>query len=173
MLAVESAGGLVESEYTAESWTVVADALVAAEAVLVDPDATQGEVDAAKVVLTDAVAALVRAPVVDKAGLVLAVESAGGLVESEYTAESWTVVADALAAAEAVLADKDATQAEVDAAKVVLTDAVAALVKAPVVDKTGLESAVESAGGLVESEYTAESWTVVADALAAAEAVLA
>jgi|GEM_PF-1646381 len=120
--------GLEDAAYTPESWQVLEDALEAAEAVLADADATQEEVDDALADLTDARDGLV--PVVDKTALQNKVNEINGenLNEEDYTPESWQVLEDALEAAEAVLADADATQEEVDNALADLQAARAALV---------------------------------------------
>ncbi|MCD8119234.1 MAG: hypothetical protein LUE29_07140 [Lachnospiraceae bacterium] len=65
---------------------------------------------------------------VDKTELQAAVEESGSLEESEYTEESWAAYQEALAAAETVLADEDATQDDVDAAYADLLAAIEALV---------------------------------------------
>lgn len=67
---------------------------------------------------------------VDKSKLTAAVDAAGKLAEKDYTADSWTPFAKALADAKAVAAKQDASQADVDAAVKTLTDAQAALKKA-------------------------------------------
>lgn len=67
---------------------------------------------------------------VDKSKLIAAVDAAGKLAEKDYTADSWTPFAKALADAKAVAAKQDASQADVDAAVKGLTDAQAALKKA-------------------------------------------
>ena len=120
--------GLEDAAYTPESWQVLEDALEAAEAVLADADATQEEVDAALADLIDARDGLV--PVVDKTALQNKVNEINGegLEDAAYTPESWQVLEDALEAAEAVLADADATQEEVDNALADLQAARAALV---------------------------------------------
>ena len=165
--------GLEDADYTPESWQVLEDALEAAEAVLADADATQEEVDDALADLTDARDGLV--PVVDKTALQNKVNEINGegLEDADYTPESWQVLEDALEAAEAVLADADATQEEVDDALADLTDARDGLV--PVVDKTALQNKVNEINGegLEDADYTPESWQVLEDALEAAEAVLA
>lgn len=63
----------------------------------------------------------------DTSALEQAIEQAEGLEETKYTEKSFAAVQDALRAAKAVLADPDATQAEVDAAAKALNDAMAAL----------------------------------------------
>ena len=67
---------------------------------------------------------------VDKSKLTAAVDAASKLSEKDYTADSWTPFAKALADAKAVAGKQDASQTEVDAAVKGLTDAQAALKKA-------------------------------------------
>ncbi|MGI6344649.1 MAG: hypothetical protein ACOX18_06240 [Bacillota bacterium] len=115
-------------------------------------------------------------PVVDKSELEAKVNEALDLNEDDYTEESWAAFAAALAAAEAVLADPEATQAEVDDALAALTAAIEGLKEVeepPVVDKSALEAKVNEARGLNKDDYTEESWAIFAAALADAEAVLA
>ncbi|MDR2974596.1 MAG: FIVAR domain-containing protein, partial [Propionibacteriaceae bacterium] len=126
-------------------------AVAAAEAVLADSSATQGQVDAAVEALADAVTAYeaaikagtktVPVPVVKDvlaSGVDAAKEAVSGVVSSVdgsdvpvagswVTAEQRKAFDAALAAAEAVLADPGATQAEVDAAVAALAEAVEAL----------------------------------------------
>lgn len=74
----------------------------------------------------------VETPVeVNRADLQAQITVAGTKVEADYTAESWAAMQTALTAANTVNADADATQAEVDAAKTALTNAIAALVEKP------------------------------------------
>ena len=68
---------------------------------------------------------------VDKTALAAAIAEAEALNEADYTEESWAALQTALADAENVLADNDATQDEVDAAKEALEAAVAALIPKP------------------------------------------
>ena len=68
-------------------------------------------------------------PGVDKSKLEAAVDAAGKLDESAYKADSWKAFAEALDSAKGVLRNDDATQAEVDAAVELLTDAQSKLVK--------------------------------------------
>lgn len=65
--------------------------------------------------------------VVDKTALQKAIDANTGKVETDYTAETWADFATALANANAVLADENATQNDVDAAAKALTDASATL----------------------------------------------
>ena len=177
--AIEANADKAEEDYAAESWKDFADALAAAKDVLADADATQDEVDNAAKALTAAAAALEKKQepvVVNKAALEQAVSDNEDKVETDYTAESWKPFAEALAAAQDVLADADATQDEVDAAAAALTKAAAALETKPapvVVDKTALKQAIDANADKNENDYTEASWTDFAKALADAKAVLA
>ena len=69
------------------------------------------------------------AVVVNKDALKAAIDDANAKVEGDYTAESWSKLAEALVSAQDVYANDDAKQAEVNAATKTLTDAIAALEK--------------------------------------------
>jgi hypothetical protein len=138
-----------------------AEALAAARAVYANPDATQAEVDAAQAALAAAAAALVRVtppgccvgpcaddcdcngecdredcdcepPVgVNREPLRIAISQANTRVQADFTAETWAPFAAALAEAERVYADPNATQAQLDAARTNLLNAMNALVRRP------------------------------------------
>ena len=65
--------------------------------------------------------------IVDRTQLQAAVNQGVNRVEANYTPASWTAFAQALANAQAVLVNQDATQGEVDAARTALQSAMAAL----------------------------------------------
>ena len=88
------------------------------------------------------------APVpVDKHKLTAAVDAAGKLAEKDYTTDSWTPFAKALADAKAVAAKQDASQADVDAAVKALADAQAGLKKAETVPSKPVEPSKPDNGG--------------------------
>lgn len=88
------------------------------------------------------------APVpVDKSKLTAAVDAAGKLAEKDYTADSWTPFAKALADAKAVAAKQDASQADVDAAMKALADAQTGLKKAETVPSKPVEPSKPDNGG--------------------------
>ena len=122
-------------------------------------------------------AEITDAPEVDKTELEKAVLEAQGLKEESYTAESWAALEEALAAAEAVLADPSATQEEVDAATAALRAAIDALELAETipgdVDKSELAKTIGIAEGLKKGNYTEGSWKALEKALEKAKAVLA
>ena len=105
-----------EAGYTAETWGVFASALAAAEAVMADEEATQEEVDEALAELESAMDALEEVIKVDKSELAAAIEAAGELNKADYTEKSWSKLEKALAIAEKVMDDDQATQKKVDKA---------------------------------------------------------
>ena len=122
-------------------------------------------------------AEVTKASPVDQTELRKAILETQGLNEADYTADTWAALEEALAAAEAVLADPTATQAEVDAAAAALWAAIDALelvepVPGPV-DKTELRKTIGIAEGLKKGNYTAASWKAMEKALKEAKAVLA
>ena len=162
-----------ESDYTKESWKVFTKAMELAQAVLTDPKATQAEVDDAVQAVRKAIEQLQEVTKVDKTALKKLVEENQNRVASGYTAESWQVFRKALEAAQAVLADSNTTQAEVDEAIQAVNKAIEQLQEVTKVDKTALKKLVEENQSRVASSYTAESWQVFRKALEAAQAVLA
>ncbi len=127
--ALAKAEELTEEDYTEETWAALEEAKEAAEEVLEDPTATQSEIDEAAAALEEAIANLEEIPV-DKSELEKAIEKAESKKEKDYTKKSWAAMEAALKIAEAVYADEDATQEEVDAATDALNKAIKALVPA-------------------------------------------
>jgi DUF218 domain/FIVAR domain len=112
----------------------------------------------------------------NKTALEKAVGDAEKKVRFDYTGKNWRDFSTALSLAKQVLGNKEATQAEVDAALHSLMESTENLVKKPVVgevDKSELEIAVTDAKNKQASDYTAASWTALKKALASAKAVLA
>lgn len=128
--AIADAEAIKADGYTAESYKALEDALKDAKDVLDDKAATQTKINDAVQSLNDAVAALVKlATEEDKSALEEVVKETEKLNKSEYTAESYKAVQDAIDAANAIMKKDGATQSEIEAAKKAVADAVAALVK--------------------------------------------
>ena len=106
----------------------------------------------------------------DKTDLEMALELAGMIDLDQYAEAGQEAYLAAKEAAEAVLADKDAMQPEVDSAWQALTDAMAQLrLKA---DKAALEALLNSVAELDLEQYTEESVQTFKAAFASARAVL-
>ena len=127
--ALATAKGLYKDNYTAYSFKAVEKAMKTAEEVLANHDATQSDVDAAEAALVKAMDNLVFKILKDTSALTKAIKKAKALDENKYTAESYAVVQEALAEAQAVLADKQSTQQDVDEAAAALNAAMDALVE--------------------------------------------
>lgn len=146
------------------------NALAKASEVYENEEATQEEVNAAYAELLEKIELLEYKA--DASELKTAYDLAVGMDLSIYTEESRKVMEEAIAAAAAVLADKNASQAEIDEALKKLNDAKdqLELIK---VDKSVLKKLIEEAEGLDLTKYTEKSAEEVTKALAYAKAVYA
>ncbi|MDR1638721.1 MAG: S-layer homology domain-containing protein [Clostridiales bacterium] len=183
--AIATALALTEEDYTEESWLAVANALIEAQRALADENATSAEVSDAVAAINSAIAGLVEPTpptppeLVDKTELEAAIATALALTEEDYTEESWLLLANALIEAQGVLADDNATSAEVSDAVAAINNAIAGLVEPTpptlpeLVDKTELEAAIATAIALVPGDFTEESWLSLANALDIAQSALA
>lgn len=161
--------------YTPASLEALQNAVDEAQTVYNKADATQTEVDNAKANVEAKIAALKEKA--DKSALRLAVTAAEGeaALTDKYTEESIAALQTAIDAANRVLADDNATQAEVDAQVEAVNAAKAALEekKAPVV-KEELEKTVADATEVVGAtdKYTEASLAALQSAIDAANEVL-
>lgn len=161
--------------YTPASLEALQNAVDEAQTVYNKADATQTEVVNAKANVEAKIAALKEKA--DKSALRLAVKAAEGeaALTDKYTEESIAALQTAIDAANRVLADDNATQAEVAAQVKAVNAAKAALEekKAPVV-KEELEKAVADATEVVGAtdKYTEASLAALQSAIDAANEVL-
>lgn len=170
--AAEAALAREDVTYMDETKANVNTALSAAKALTGQENATDAEVSAAVKSLNDAVAKLVIAA--DENAFNAAVAQVRESFKEEvYTTSSWKAVAEALKNADAVaerLAEGQVPAAEADKVLTDLQNATKGLL--PKAEKTeDLTKAIEAVQKLDESHYTAESYAVVKEALAAAEKV--
>ena len=111
--------------------------------------------------------------VVNKDELQALVDSAADALQENYGEEEWAALQQAIADAQAVLDNGEATQVDVYNAYKALEAALANTI-APSVDKSELQSAVDNALADTEKDkYTEESWQAYQEALANAQEVLA
>ena len=161
--AIASAEMLGADAYTPASWTPFENALKTAKSL--GDDATQDEINAAATALTNAQNALVKRA--DKTGLIAALEAALKLKADDHTAGSWNPFQVALATANQVNENGDASEAEIKSATDALTAAQSNLVN--IANLKALVNRVPANQG----NYTDESWAKVQEELADANAVLA
>ena len=147
-----------------------ADAIAEGEAVMADANATRQEViDASEALMIAIHASGMKAA--DKTDLEMALELAAMIDLEKYVEAGQAEYLAAKEAAEAVMADGDAMQAETDEAWDALVEAIGMLrLKA---DKSTLRDLVDQVSGLDLSGYTEESVSIFRAALASANTILA
>ncbi len=161
--AIATAEGKVEGEYTTNSWKALQAIL--AEAKLLTGASDQEEIDATVLLLNEAIDSLVlKADLSLLTALIAEVEA---LNEESYTPNSFALLTAPLTAAKALSGDN--TQEEVNGAYNALNEAKQALVLRA--DFTALNSAIATARGKVELNYTQASWQLLVSALSEAEAL--
>lgn len=169
------------SKYTTDSVEKFNEALSNAYNVFWNNEATQSQVDSAVSALQKAYDNLVEkedptpTPVVDKTQLNLVVSEASSIHLDDYTTDSAKALSTALSKAKEVLSNAKATQEQVNTAKDNLRNAIDNLVEkpeVPKVDKSALQSAVDSVSSLKQADYTTASWSKLQTALTNAKAVL-
>lgn len=166
---IEQASARVEDDYTTTSWAAFATALAEAQSISAAEDAKQETVNHAADALQDAMESLVKRA--DNSNLVAAIDSIKELDESRYQPDSWAALAQALAEAEKVAANRDATADEIEAAYTNLEAAYKAL--ALRADMTAIDDMISKVEAMDANAHTAKSWKLVADALEAAKTVAA
>ena len=160
-----------KGDYTDESWSVFQFALSAAQAMNANAGATQAQIDAALASLNNAFSGLTIKPV-DKTALNARIAEVKDTLKGDYTEESWNAFQNALTAAQAINANANALQAQVDSALADLSSAFSGLVLKPV-DKTALNARIAEVKDTQKGDYTEESWIAFQYDLSAAQAVAA
>ena len=157
-----------EGNYTTDSWTAFKEALDAARDVMSDENALESDVNEALNNLTEAIGNLVLRT--DKTRLQEAYDMVNGLDKSLYTEASVAGLTEPMANAKAVLDDPDATQEAVDNAYEALIRAYLDLRLIP--NKDLLQDLINRAQSLNVANYSAETWSVMMEALEEAQAAL-
>lgn len=162
-----------------ESYSVFIDALLHAESLLNNKNAAQEELDEALFALEAAYNSLeiVPPPVVDKKALQSYVDQYESLDANLYTPDSYTRYMESHQKAKAVLADQNASQAQVDEALCLLLERVGDLVKAetPTISDTKKDDLIAKVNQLKDIEqdsYTDESYQFFMDALNKAKEII-
>ena len=104
--------------------------------------------------------------IVDKRGLYQEIQTAEGLNQNRYTAESWAALVTALDAARAVYRNGNATQAQVDNAAAALMNAIADLVERPATSAESLALGAWYSYGVYDANdqnvyEVSSSWSVL------------
>lgn len=160
-------GKLAQADYTPTTWSAFKKALDAANAAL-DGNGDQGEVDNALKALQSANKGLEIVP--DKLGLTTLIDMANAKQQADYRPSTWAALTTAIASANAVNADANATHSEVTAAETALKNAIDGL--AQKADKSSLSVLINKAAAAHQNDYTAASWAPLMPALNSAKAVM-
>ncbi|WP_278567556.1 discoidin domain-containing protein [Amedibacillus dolichus] len=145
-----------------------------AKAVIAKADATKDEVVDVHKRLADQLTKMVK---VDKSTLESAIETASKLDPNEYTPESYQVLADAIEAGKAVLANENATNKDVADAVDTIAKAIEGLVvdESKDLNKADLQLEIDMTKSILAEadKYTPDSLVGLEEALAKAEKALA
>ncbi len=155
--------------YTATTAATLRDAIQNAKDYVAETaveEMAKADVDAFLATLDTANGGLVA--VGDKTALSEAIAQAKALVAADYTAATMAKVTEAVTAAEAVVANGDALQADVDGAKAALEEAIAGLISVK-----DLAVAVATAEEKKAADYTSASYATLTTAIGNAKVVLA
>lgn len=170
---VAEAGALDTSAYTTKSVTDLSVTMRDANLLLKKgaADISVKEAEAAVANIDGAIAALKEKA--DFAALQPVIDEALAINSKEYTAASFTALTEAITALQTFVAgnEDNAAAEEGEALVAAINTAKAALVK--LADFTALDAKIAELEALVSTEYTADSWKTLADAIASAKALKA
>nr|WP_191995404.1 ZmpA/ZmpB/ZmpC family metallo-endopeptidase [Streptococcus sp. 1449] len=153
------------TDYSTVSWSALEEAKNAAQAVEDNATATQAQIDDAAKKLKSAIDALT----VDKTKLQEQIKDAEIKREADYSPNTWNEFKKAEIKAKEI--NNQTTplpkQSKIDATTQALQDAIKALA----VDKTALQTAINTANSKRKEEYTTQTWKSLEDTLTAAKSV--
>ena len=159
---------LDSSEYTADSWKALEDAVAAAKDVVAKADASQSEIDAAVNGIIEALGNLEYG--VQTLHLETAIEAAEAILADADNYESVDALKAAADAGKAVLAKADASQSEIDAAADAVLAELSKLVENA--DRASLKKLADAAEKLTDGNYTSDSIAKLNDAISKAKDAL-
>lgn len=160
---------LNEKEYTKDSYAVLKEAIESAKEVSADPSATRAQIDEARNALITAFGGLEYG--VQKQHLQVAVEAAEAILakEGDYLEETLEALKAVIGDANAVLADENASQDEVNRITGELLSALAQVSGHK--DVEALKRLIKAAEKLVNDKYTQASLEVLSAAIEEAKTV--
>lgn len=175
--AIQEAEELLDSfnkaDFVEETWNGAEQLLANAKVLVSSDDPDANEVAQTIYDISKKITEL-RLGNIDMSDLNALIKEAESLSENEYTAESWKMMQEKLAAAKKVADNKYSSQTTVNLAITELEDALKQLVKVEKtqVDKTELQKKLNEAKAINTSRYTKESVSALDKAMADAEKVL-
>ena len=154
---VETAGTLLEEDYTAATWETLQEALLQANTILESDGVTsQAMIDHAAQQLDQAMSGLI-----DLSRVSEELQKISELVEGGFTSGSWENLMNEAEDAQQQVASASSAKEITDIVQK-LRYAVSQL---EAVDRSELRSAIQAAQALTETDYTVDSWSALAQAL--------
>ncbi|MDM8157965.1 discoidin domain-containing protein [Amedibacillus dolichus] len=154
---VETAGTLLEEDYTTATWETLQEALLQANTILESDGVTsQAMIDHAAQQLDQAMSGLI-----DLSRVSEELQKISELVEGGFTSGSWENLMNAANDAQQQVASASSAKEITDIVQK-LRYAVSQL---EAVDRSELRSAIHAAQALTETDYTVDSWSALAQAL--------
>lgn len=168
------ANSINKNDYTEDTFESLQELIDEAEVVLAKSEVTQEEIDRATAALLEAMENLKKLiPALDIGELESLLEKATEIKKDDYTKESFDSLQQSIIEAEKVLANPEVTQDEVNAAVILLQEAMKSLKESNLVlDTAELENILAKAKGINEDEYTQESFHELKEAIVEAENLL-
>ena len=162
---IDRALALVPADYSSESYDTLKPILATAQNVYASESVKQPEVDSE----TSNLKAAIDALNVDKTKLQEQITIANQKQETDYSPKTWNDFKNAEIKAKEINNQTIPLpkQSEIDAATQALQDAIKALA----VDKTALQTAINTANSKRKEEYTTQTWKSLEDTLTAAKSV--
>ena len=144
---LEQVAGLIESDYSDESWQELQEAVSGADSLV-----KQTEIDAKVDEIQEAIDNLG----VDRSELDRLLTEVGRLTESDYSDSSWEALQNAISGT-----DNLTKQSEIDTKVQEIRNALSGLG----VDRSTLDALLEQVAGLNEADYSNSSWDALQDAI--------
>ena len=162
---IDRALALVPADYSATSYNALKPILEAAQNIYSSDSVKQPEVDSETAKLKAAIDALN----VDKTKLQEQIKDAATKQEADYSPKTWNEFKNAEIKAKEINNQTSPLpkQSKIDAATKALQDAIKALA----VDKTALQTSINTTNSKRKEEYTTQTWKALEEALAAANPV--
>ena len=151
---LEQVAGLNEADYSDSSWDALQGAISGT-----DNLTKQSEIDAKVQEIQNALSGLG----VDRSALDALLEQVAGLNESDYSNSSWDALQGAISGT-----DNLTKQSEIDAKVQEIQNALNGLG----VDRSALDALLEQVAGLIESDYSDESWQELQEAVSGADSLV-
>lgn len=155
-----------EYVYTADSYKLLQEAVKKAENVLKNENSSVSEVNEAVSLVKDCLENLVM---LNREGLQLVLQEANNLVQSDYSASSWSAFETTFKEAQSLIEKVSLNQSEIDEMQSKLENCMKKLVK---LDRSKLQHSIEKVQKLNGNDYTSESWNKLLTSLKEANDII-